>query len=409
MINILSNSSFNSTFEDWKTEVGDIKQETFYPQIKIMKWDNEVNFSMRLLDDNSGVSCLDGTKIKYIKEDIETHFYELDEGFEFEIILKEKPKSNVLNFTLQHKGLDFYFQPEITDEEAQEDLDSLQSVKEDPTVSEEIKATLPNTIEEAKRYIRPDKVVNSYAVYHNSKANNKYKTGKAFHLYRPLAIDSKGRKTWCDINLNPEENTANIAIPQEFLDKAVYPISIDPDFGYTAIAGSSFNVSNAWCGANVYSGYIYAASTGDTIKSFSWYGMQYSSLRTIDVAVYSMPSGTIDGGSRLATAETFEVTTTSFTWVSVDTDQEMSNGVTYAVAFGRPSGTVRGKYDTVNGIPDSRYTGGSPPGYWLPATWSESSTQDRRYTVYATYEESAPPPSTIVKDLIYSGIIPSPR
>ena len=34
---------------DWEIEIGDTKDaSTFHPQIKLMPWDNETNFSMRL-------------------------------------------------------------------------------------------------------------------------------------------------------------------------------------------------------------------------------------------------------------------------------------------------------------------------------------------------------------------------
>ncbi len=35
-----------------EVEVGDSKQEDFYPQTKIKRWDNECNFSVRLNDNN---------------------------------------------------------------------------------------------------------------------------------------------------------------------------------------------------------------------------------------------------------------------------------------------------------------------------------------------------------------------
>jgi hypothetical protein len=43
--------------DDWKdrinVEVGDSKQDDFHPQVKIMRWDNEVNLSFRLKHNES--------------------------------------------------------------------------------------------------------------------------------------------------------------------------------------------------------------------------------------------------------------------------------------------------------------------------------------------------------------------
>ena len=195
-------------------EIGDNKQVQFYPQFKTMHWNNECNFSVRLVDDLSGSVIEDGNIIKYVKSDLEVHFYEKagDENgrFEFEIILKSKPVSNILDFTIQSKGLNFFYQPALT----QEEMD--------------------------KGTNRPDNVVGSYAVYHSSKRNNRvgeqeYRTGKAFHIYRPFAADANSKTTWCDLNI--DNGAMTITIPQKFLDNAVYPIKVDPTFGYTTGGG----------------------------------------------------------------------------------------------------------------------------------------------------------------------------
>ena len=155
-----------------EVEVGDEKQPgVFYPQVKIKRWDNEVNASFRLIDDEPKTLVTAGEKIKLIGAKKEVHLYDIAPcerhpkgGFEFEVILKEKPTSNKLEFSIETKGLDFYYQPELTQEEKD------------------------------KGDFRPENVVGSYAVYHESKSNNEYKTGKAFHWYYPYLIDANGWK-----------------------------------------------------------------------------------------------------------------------------------------------------------------------------------------------------------------------
>jgi hypothetical protein len=103
-------------------EIGDSKQPDFKPQFKVMRWDNEVNFSMRAEEDPTAtVETVDGT-VKYKAKDYEVHQYEKpdvseDGGYEFEWVLPKKPKSNVLTATIQTKDLDFFYQPALTQEE----------------------------------------------------------------------------------------------------------------------------------------------------------------------------------------------------------------------------------------------------------------------------------------------------
>lgn len=100
---------------------------------------------------------------------------------------------------------------------------------------------------------QPENVRGSYAVYHKSKGglNNSagmdYKTGKAFHVYRPHAVDAVGGQTWGTLNYNKNSGLLEISIDQKWIDNAIYPIIIDPTFGYTSAGALSNNI-----GANYY-------------------------------------------------------------------------------------------------------------------------------------------------------------
>ena len=83
-------------------------------------------------------------------------------------------------------------------------------------------------------------MVGSYAAYRTEAVRNQ--SNKAFHIYRPWAVDSKGKKVWCAFDSNWDGVTdLNITVPQNFLDSATYPITIDPTLGYT-IAGAASTV-----------------------------------------------------------------------------------------------------------------------------------------------------------------------
>ena len=196
-------------------EVGDSKQSDFKPQVKLMRWDNEVNFSVRLKTEEIANHSKSGEKINWDGEKTNIEFY-ADEtgegGYKFVWYLKEKPVSNKIEFTIQSKGLDFFYQPELTPEEI------------------------------AQGAFRPENVVGSYAVYHQTKGGmndingKEYKAGKAFHIFRPHIIDANGAETWGILHI--ENGIYSVEIPQDFLDKAVYPIKSNDTFGNTSTAGT---------------------------------------------------------------------------------------------------------------------------------------------------------------------------
>ena len=153
-----------------------------------------------------------------IREDAGWEHFENEDGFEFNIIYDSKPDTNVEELSITTKNLTFYYQGELP--------------KEDRTTGH-----------------RPAHVVGSYAVYHSFKKDNEYKTGKAFHIYRPIAEDSNGKKVWCDLDINVEAERLYITIPQKFLDEASYPVTVDPTFGYTTQGASNSNTKDIIIGS----------------------------------------------------------------------------------------------------------------------------------------------------------------
>ena len=255
---------YTFTSNEMVTEIGDTKQTAFYPQAKLIKWDNEVNFSVRYSSDLTDASQSKDANdiITWIgKDDVKVRMYEKDDpndknagGFEFELELPAKPASNTFDFTMQTKCLQFLYQDEITDDDAQRQVDFYQKAYD----AGHTKVVVP-TLAEAKRKMRPENVVGSYAVYHDSKKDNKYKTGKAFHIYRPEAVDSKGNKTWCDLKIDTDTGLLTITVPQKFLDEAVYPVIVDPTFGWTSVGGSAASINNAQC-------YAYRVTANATVS-----------------------------------------------------------------------------------------------------------------------------------------------
>ena len=132
-----------------------------------------------------------------------------EEGFEFEIHLDSAPESNIIPFKVETDGLQFFWQEYRSGHE----------------------------------WWQPSRVLGSWAVYRPNDS------GKAFHIYRPWAKDASGKKVWCELHIdtdehgNPTDNVMTLTIPQEFLDNALYPVDVDPTFGYSTAGASTYSMS----------------------------------------------------------------------------------------------------------------------------------------------------------------------
>jgi len=209
----------------------DLEAQKFTPELKMQKWGEETHLKVTAQDEVKDKAVeRDGKIIAETKDGTkEYHFYEKtaeeigneDGGMEFELILKEKPTTNSFKWDIDLKGLECYYQPPLNEEMASSTC----------------------TATDCGGSHRPENIVGSYACYHESKSNNEYKTGKAFHIYRPLITDDAGKEVWGELDITG--NVLTVTVPQEFLDKAVYPVICDPTFGYTSAGGSASDSGNA--------------------------------------------------------------------------------------------------------------------------------------------------------------------
>jgi len=223
--------------EVWIGEKSDLEllggKTNFEPKLTIARWDSEVEFSivpkgLDLIETKDKNVKFKGDKIKFETPKVDYHLYELTEGeggFEFEIILKEKPDTNVIEFTLVDKGIKYFYQPELTQEEINFGA------------------------------FRPENIIGSYIVYASENKTNlvggkEYKTGQVGIIYRPKATDAEGNWTWEELSI--ENGLLTIKIPQKFLDNAVYPIkSKGVNFGYETLGASSWG-NDSYIGGNIW-------------------------------------------------------------------------------------------------------------------------------------------------------------
>lgn len=333
-------------------EVGDSKQEDFKPQFKLMRWDNECNFSIRAQEHKVARVIVEDNKTKYVTPEYEVHMYEhnIDEegGFEFEWLLPAKPTSNIITSTIQTKGLDFFYQPPLTKQE----------------------------IEEGN--IRDERIIGSYAVYHKTKAGNytdkEYRAGKAFHIYRPQAIDGNGKKVWCDLNIDVKKGILTVTIPQKFLDEALYPILVDPTFGYTT-AGASYIQAGLSAGR----GSVYAGSAG-TLSSITAYCKPQT---TYDFGVCAYNASTL---AKIESKSGFAGTGDNvYGWHEFSGFSSSISAINYLLVYSGINLQDRLAYDagtTGQGKRGNSYLGD-------PITWTNpfviNSSDTNKYSIYATY------------------------
>jgi hypothetical protein len=215
-------------------EIGDTKQPDFKPQIKFPRFDNYANASFRLVSDEPAAVSYEQDAVIWRTATLEAKFYGIDDleardGHEFEVRLFERPASNVLTFSVQVKGVTWWYQP------------PLKNLRDDGWTWE------PNEWGGIRQ--RPPHVNGSYAGYcdregdYSALGGHNYRTGKVLHIYRPWAEDAKGQRVWCDLTLDADVMT--ITVPQDFLDSAAYPVLVDPTFGYSGTAASDDNISTA--------------------------------------------------------------------------------------------------------------------------------------------------------------------
>jgi hypothetical protein len=116
------------------------------------------------------------------------------DNFEYDVILKRPPASNVVSLTLEGAGrFDFFRQPD---------------------------------------FVRDPLLRGSYAVYLKDTFIGQG-TGKLCHIHRPKIIDACGNSVWGDLRIGGGKLL--ITIPESFLASAVYPVLVDPILGCSGI------------------------------------------------------------------------------------------------------------------------------------------------------------------------------
>lgn len=353
--------------------IGKIEFIKTHPEIRFHKWNSEVNVGVRYASLGQKTVQISGDTLEWKDIIQEVHAYSIDnDNFEIEVVLNSKPATNIFEFQIDGAShLDFFYQGPLNTE----DLGPF-AVSCTETECIDIKNNI------VKR--RPENVVGSYAVYHKTKANHEvgginYATGKAFHIYRPKAIDSVGAEEWATLVYSTTTEILSVEVPQSFLDNANYPVRVDPTFGYTSIGASQ----DTW-GLN-YLVASKAASTpasNGTLNSMSIYAKYNTLTSNFIPALYSDSSDLPD--SRLAQVTsggaafgaTFDWVTTNISYGSITSSTQ------YWLAHASEGNQYYDvKYDTATD--EAQYL--VPASPWPDPFGTPVGNFDERISIYATY------------------------
>jgi len=312
MWTVLKKNSYSHTLPNGdEVIVGDVRwEEAFVPHVQLKRWGGECSLAVWLQEPGDLLEVTDH-KVRWGSEAIEMETYPTvprrvvvdtpwgeqlfeqcqDGGFEFNVILKKKPprsltdrlrkllpftrspESFMLALPIETKGLKFYYQPPLHPEH--------------PTWCEE---------PDGGYSVRPENVVGSYAVYHATRGNvhrsksdgEKYRCGKAFHIYRPRIVDAAGNAVWGDLGIDEDAGLMVVEIPWKFLDSAVYPVrhAAGATFGYETIGSSSGVFSD-----DVLRVSLFTCPESGTVESLTAYCQYDSSRCTVRWLIYSSDSG----------------------------------------------------------------------------------------------------------------------
>lgn len=349
-------------------------QATFTPEITMYRFGNgsslvigEPLINNATLSQKNSVATVNGSVIQWASKDVAFKFYSMADpldsksnAFEYLItIANSKAGTDTLldkiTFPIVSSGLTFCYQPPLTAQEV------------------------------ANGDNRPIDVVGSYAFYFGKSGDYSgvgginYGTGKAFHIYRPKLIDNVGDIAYADLNISGGNMTISFTNISAWLNKAKYPVTIDPTFGYGGGGASSSTSTSSLAGVNISD--IYAATSGDLITKFSVKASRSSGTGTVRVAVYSANSSSLPV-SRLAASVSITVNTTAMYFDSGVIAQTLADNITYIVATdSNVDANISRYYDTISDN-DTRVDSATA----LAATWTDNGVPLlRRYSAYATY------------------------
>ncbi|HKK19955.1 MAG TPA: hypothetical protein VJ983_00670, partial [candidate division Zixibacteria bacterium] len=315
--------------------------------LKISCFDDGCSLSIKLPGDSGVVQgTIDhrGGRVTLRDGAISRHeiFTREDSCVEWLAILDRAPSSCSLSLPILTQNLVFYFQDSLSD------------------------------YEKSLGAERADSVVNSWAVYRSAASNEsrnvrRYGTEKAFHIYRPKVWDGSGDSCWADLRIDTVKEALTIILDSAYLKHAVYPVAIDPTFGFSAGGASSTALSTVEAWGNKNSQHFFTSDGSEQIDSLYAYLKSYSAgTYYADLALYTVESG--NPSVRVGTAGTVSGSGSAVTWRGVAVDESLTAGSVYTLCIGNPFNGTRVQYDSGISGQNSRQTNSTE----LESSWNHT-------------------------------------
>lgn len=370
-----------------KSGIAKAEMMSIKPEVKFSFWNNEADFSVayekvkgkgRYNDNKKLMEWGNGKEKVHAYPLPETDLME-DGGFEIEVVLEEKPKTNIFDFKVNGaEEFDFFYQSGLDEDEylmKEENLDYCTATKcvnlEGETIAE-----------------RAENIVGSYAVYHKDKRGSydymDYKTGKAFHILRPKAIDADENEVWAEMDYS--NGVLSVTVPKNFLASATYPVRVDPTFGKTSVGGS---VHRTLSNYDRISAIQVTPPNSGFVSSVTFFSKVISGGATNNAGIYTDNNGL--PGSRLSYGSNVSVNTTA-TWRNSNSSYEVTAGENYWLAMTTDFSTYI-YYDSVPGARAYKYNNSNSYPRPLPASLPGVSFDNKRFSIYVNYTLNEPPAS----------------
>jgi hypothetical protein len=370
-----------------QTEVGESGSAEFKPNLTVSKWNGEASFKVRpdIFNVPNGEKnlAIDGEQIDYRAGKKDYVYYDdpgasENGGYEFKIILNEKPETNIFSEAIESSGVEFYLQVPLDEEAHRPGLACTETECKDFTGRVVIS--------------RPEDVVDSIAVYATGKSGDytatggmNYMAGKVAQIKRVKAIDVDGNSVYCKQTI--ADGIWTKTCPQDFLDKAAYPVVIDPTLGYTNIGASNDSGDNDTFLMSTYNDWTYGlAGTSNTMKIAAWHSSGTGHLK---MALYAgrmgAPLVVNSSTGELLVSQTTKPTQDS-QWISGNDSASLSANTQYGMAFNTDNNNVNVAYDSDSSV-YSWYVYSSGSYLVFPPATSPSSLVPSSviYSIYATY------------------------
>jgi len=346
-------------------------QDKFVPNINASKWDDEAWLNINMPEVvNTETETFAQEKIELTVGNNTHRFYELDKDkFEYEIEFTARPPSDTVSFNLDFpKGLDFLYQ------------DTLYNY----WLNGGDKAHAYATFEEFQAHGgRPENVERSYAVYWNKK-NNQYQTGKFCHIYRPKLTDADRKETWAEINITGKVMT--ITMDKVWLDKAVYPVILDPTLGYDTSGSSWYGAAGEKYGTF----YETDGTGGDVVNIYLGVYQIAGSNQACKWGLWDAPSsGNSMVGEDLLEQHEWDPVSTGTNETASGTESSLSASSWYCMAYTPEDSDTQIRYDDGGGrgAYNTGLTYASEMQDPAESGWDNASSD--RDTIYLTYEPAA--------------------